>query len=185
MSETEDRDQDELPSDLEAAELAEERRGEPAPAEPTEQERITELTNKWLRAKADIENVRRAARLEAEDARRYGTGPVVLSLLSVLDNLQRALAAPPKALDADYLAGLQLIEQQFLDVLATHGVTPVKAERGAAFDPSMHRALMEQESDAVLPGSILQLVVPGYRMHDRLLREAQVVVAKSPAPREA
>jgi molecular chaperone GrpE len=110
---------------------------------------------------------------------------VILGLLSVLDNLQRALAAPPESLDPDYLAGLQLIERQFLDVLATHGVTPVPAERGTPLDPALHRALMEQDSDEVAPGCILVVAVTGYRLHDRLLREAQVVVARAPAPAEA
>jgi molecular chaperone GrpE len=146
---------------------------------------VAELTDKWLRAKAELENVRRTSRLEAEQARRYGAAPVLVGLLSVLDNLQRALAAPPAALDAEYLAGLQLIERQFLDVLATHGVTPVPAARGMPLDPSMHRALMEQESDEIAPGCILLVAVPGYRLHDRLLREAQVVVARAPAPAEA
>jgi molecular chaperone GrpE len=140
---------------------------------------IAELKDKWLRALAELENVRRASRIEGEQVRRFGATPLLQSLLGVLDNLQRALAAPPEGIDPDYLAGLQLIERQLGDTLAAYGVSPVPAQKGQRFDPTVHRALMEQESDEVEPGTILTLVVPGYRLHDRLLREAQVVVARA------
>jgi molecular chaperone GrpE len=156
-----------------------------SPEAPPSVDSVAELKDKWLRAKAELENVRRTARIETEQARRYGAGPVILSLLPVLDNLQRALAAPPASLDEDYLAGLRLIERQFLDGLAMHGITPVPAERGAPTDPSVHRALMEQDSDDVAPGRILLVAVSGYMLHDRLLREAQVIVARAPGRTEA
>ena len=141
---------------------------------------VAELKDKWLRTLAEMDNVRRAARIECEQARRYGATPLLLGLLGVLDNLQRALAAPPAGIDPDWLAGLRLIERQFTDALAADGVVPVPAEKGQRFDPTVHRAIMEQESDEVDPGTILALAVPGYRLHDRLLREAQVVVARAP-----
>jgi molecular chaperone GrpE len=156
------------------------------PVEPASEDGLeppaasAELKDKWLRALAELENVRRASRIESEQVRRYGAAPLLAALLGVLDNLQRALAAPPAGIDADYLAGLQLIERQFTDALTAHGVLPIPAQKGQRFDPTVHRALMEQESDEVEPGSILTLVVPGYRLHDRLLREAQVVVARAP-----
>jgi len=142
-------------------------------------QQVAELQDKWLRARADIENVRRSMRLDVDSARRYGAAPVLTGLLEVLDNLQRALAAPPAGIDPTFLHGLQLIEQQFLAVLAAHGVTPVPAARGQMLDPNSHRALMEQPSDEVAPGAILQVAAPGYRLHDRLLREAQVIVARA------
>jgi molecular chaperone GrpE len=142
---------------------------------------IAELKDKWLRARAELENVRRAARQEIDHAHRYGASSVLTGLLGVLDNLQRALASPPETLDPDFQAGLQLIEQHFRDVLATHGVERVPGEKGAPFDPSVHRALLEQETDEVPPGTILSLALEGYRLHDRLLREAQVVVARAPS----
>ena len=151
-----------------------------AAAEATGGTQLAEVKDKWLRALAELENVRRASRIEGEQVRRYGSAPLLQALLGVLDNLQRALAAPPAGIDADYVAGLQLIERQFADSLAAHGVLPVPAEKGQRFDPTVHRALMEQESDEVPPGTIVSLVVPGYRLHDRLLREAQVIVARAP-----
>jgi len=141
---------------------------------------VAELKDKWLRALAEMDNVRRAARTECEQVRRYGATPLLQGLLGVLDNLQRALAAPPAGIDPDWVAGLRLIERQFTDALAANGVLPVPAEPGQRFDPTVHRAIMEQDSDQVDPGSILAVAVPGYRLHDRLLREAQVVVARAP-----
>jgi molecular chaperone GrpE len=142
---------------------------------------VAELKDKWLRARAELENVRRTARQEVELAHRYGASPALLGVLGVLDNLQRALDAPPESVYPDYLAGLRLIEQQFCDVLTTCGVERVPGQKGTPFDPSVHRALLEQETDEVPPGTILTVAVEGYRLHDRLLREAQVVVAKAPA----
>ncbi|HVQ24962.1 MAG TPA: nucleotide exchange factor GrpE, partial [Planctomycetota bacterium] len=154
--------------------------GDPTESPPAGEAQLAELKDKWLRALAELENVRRASRIESEQVRMYGATPLLQALLGVLDNLQRALAAPPAGLDREYLAGLQLIERQFADTLAAYGVKPVPAERGQRFDPTLHRALMEQESSEVEPGAILTPVVPGYRLHDRLLREAQVVVARAP-----
>lgn len=170
-------DDDEYEID-EGAAAAPETSAAEAPAEAEAQ--LAELKDKWLRALAELENVRRASRIESEQVRMYGATPLLLALLGVLDNLQRALAAPPAGIDKEYLAGLQLIERQFTDTLAAHGVKPVPADKGQRFDPTLHRALMEQESTEVEPGAILTPVVPGYRLHDRLLREAQVVVARAP-----
>jgi molecular chaperone GrpE len=153
-----------------------------APAAAASDPALAELNDKWLRARAELENVRRAARLEAEAARRYGAGPALAALLSVLDNLQRALESPPPGAPQDFLQGLGFIQQQFAAVLAEQGVTPVTAEPGQALDPRCHQALLEEPSDAQPPGRILRVAAPGYRLHDRLLRPAQVIVARAPAP---
>ncbi|MBM3985272.1 MAG: nucleotide exchange factor GrpE, partial [Planctomycetes bacterium] len=107
--------------------------------------------------------------------------PALAALLSVLDNLQRALESPPPGAPQDFLQGLRFIEQQFAAVLAEQGVTPVLPEPGQALDPRSHQALIEEPSDGQPPGSILRVAVPGYRLHDRLLRPAQVIVARAPA----
>lgn len=152
---------------------------EPAPP-LTPEEEIMQWHDKWLRAKAEAENVRKTSAQELATARRYGAAAPLLGLLDVLDNLQRALEAPPEGTDETFLTGLRLIEQQFLGVLEAHGVTPVPAEKGMPLDPMLHRALLEQPSDEVEPGRILVVALTGYKLHDRLLREAQVVVARTP-----
>jgi molecular chaperone GrpE len=143
-------------------------------------QQAADFQDKWLRARAEIENVRRTLRQDVDNARRYGAAPVLTGLIEVLDNLQRAIASPPPDLDPTFLHGLQLIEQQFLGVLAAHGVSPVPAARGQPPDPNLHRTLMEQPSDEAPAGTILHVAAPGYRLHDRLLREAQVIVARAP-----
>ncbi len=151
----------------------------PAPAPDAA---LAELNDRWLRARAELENMRRAARQEVESARRYGAAPALAALVSVLDNLQRALESPPPGAPQDFLQGLRFIQEQFAAVLAEQGVTPVPAEPGQALDPRCHQALLEEPSDGQPPGSILRVAVPGYRLHDRLLRPAQVIVARAPAP---
>ncbi len=142
-------------------------------------EEITELTDRWLRAKADADNARRRAMLDIEEARRYGATALLVSLLDVLDNLQRALSAPPDGLDEAFLEGLRMTEQQWLTVLATHGIQPVEAQPGQPLDPTVHRALLEQDAEGLEPGTIAFELSRGYRLHDRLLREAQVAVVKA------
>jgi len=151
-----------------------------APEPLTLEDEVLQLRDKWLRAKAESDNVRKIAAQDVADARRYGASGALLGLLDVLDNLQRALIAPPADSDETFLTGLRLIEQQFVGVLEAHGVTPVKAEKGMPLDPMLHRALLEQPSDEIEPGCILVVAVGGYKLHDRLLREAQVVVARAP-----
>jgi molecular chaperone GrpE len=151
-----------------------------APEPLTLEEEVLQLRDKWLRAKAESDNVRKMAAQDVADSRRYGASGTLLGLLDVLDNLQRALAAPPEGVEETFLTGLRLIEQQFVGVLEAHGVTPVKVEKGMPLDPMLHRALLEQPSDEVEPGRILVVAVGGYKLHDRLLREAQVVVARAP-----
>ena len=182
------RETDDLPPDEESAELAQEAAdeaaeqaaGRPAGGEggPAEE---ADFREKWLRALAEIDNIRRAARLDVDEARRYGATSTLLGLLPVLDNLQRALASPPAGLAPDFLAGLQLIEQQFRSALEVAGVSRVPAGKGSPLDPRAHRALLEQPSSDVAPGTILAEVQAGYRLHDRLLREAQVIVARAAA----
>ncbi len=142
---------------------------------------LGEMHDKWLRSKAEMENLRKRTRSDIDDARRYGASALLAELLDVMDNLQRALAAPPEGIDAPFLEGLQLIEQQWSGVLARHGVKSVSAEAGQGFDPQVHNALMEQETSDQPAGSIVAEIKRGYRLHDRLLREAHVVVAKAPS----
>jgi len=164
----------------EAADSAtEDASGEDVETERDPAEEIAEITDRWLRAKADADNARRRAQLDVADAHRYGATTLLASLLDVLDNLQRALATPPDGLDEAFLEGLRMTEQQWLGVLVAHGVQPVEAQPGQPLDPTVHRALMEQDDADLEPGTIALELVRGYRLHDRLLREAQVAVVKA------
>ena len=151
--------------------------------ELTVDEQLAEMTDRWLRTRADAENTRRRARLDVEEARKHGASNLMQSLLPVLDSLQRALAAKPEGEGANDTVweGLELTEQMLLGTLVAQGVTPIDSSPGSAFDPNSHQALLEQPTSEQEPGTIMMELVRGYRLHDRLLREAQVTVATRPA----
>ena len=150
-----------------------------APAEEDENDPAV-LRDKWLRAVAEGKNIRKRAQADVANALTYGGMGVINGLLPTLDNLQRALATAPEGIDEAFLEGLRLIEQQWVATLTANGVLPIPAEPGSPLDPTVHRALLEQPSDQE-PGTIVAEIVRGYRLHDRLLRESQVVVAAPPA----
>lgn len=154
------------------------------------QDRIAELEaelaaakDQMLRALAEAENTRRRGERDRLDATRYGAVGLARDLLSVSDNLRRALEALPEDARAgdgwakDLITGVELIEREFLDAFAKHGV--VKMEPlGEAFDHNFHQAMFELEDLEKPAGTVIQQMQPGYRLHDRLLRAAMVGVSK-------
>ncbi len=139
-----------------------------------EQER-KDAWDKYVRAVADLENHRRRSKRDLEDAKADARTRVLKEMLPVVDNLERAVAHGNDEGDA-VLAGVRLVLRQFTTALERCEVTPVNAE-GQAFDPNLHEAIGQQESDAA-PGTIVSVLQKGYRLADRLLRPAMVVVAK-------
>jgi molecular chaperone GrpE len=134
--------------------------------------------DRWLRAEAELQNARRRLQREREDAVRASEDRVLLDLIGLLDDLERALAAltPEQAADA-WTQGVALTAQRMRDTLARHGVTPI-ASVGERFDPQVHDALLEiPASEGLTPGHVAQEVQRGYRRGDRALRPARVVVA--------
>ncbi len=132
------------------------------------------------RSRADFENFQKRVRREREEERRYQQGPVVLDLLPVLDDLERAEAAAERAEDTGPLArGVALVRSMFLDVLRRHGVTPMKA-LGQPFDPDLHHAVMTEAVVDQAPNTVVRVLKEGYRIHDRVLRAAEVVVSVPP-----
>ncbi len=137
-----------------------------------------------LRALAEVENMRRRAQREREEALKYGAVSLARDLLSVADNLGRALqAAPQDPSDSTVKAlveGVAMVERELAGALDKHQVKLV-AGVGEAFDHNVHQAVVELESADVPPGHVVQVLQAGYTLHDRLLRPAMVAVAKSPA----
>jgi molecular chaperone GrpE len=137
-----------------------------------------------LRALAEVENMRRRAQREREEALKYGAVSLARDLLSVADNLGRALqAAPQDPSDSAVKAlveGVAMVERELAGALDKHQVKLV-AGVGEAFDHNVHQAVVELESADVPPGHVVQVLQAGYTLHDRLLRPAMVAVAKSPA----
>lgn len=140
--------------------------------------------DKLLRALAEAENVRRRAERDVREASGYAIVAFAKDMISVLDNLQRALKAIPENLKSDpqfclFIEGLTLTERQFLLVLEQHGVTKI-SPKGEVFDHNFHQALFEVETSVHPAGHIAEVVQEGYLIKDRLLRAALVGVAKSP-----
>ena len=169
------------PAEGEAPEGAAEGESPAGDEEPDLQTQVAELNDRFLRARAELENARRRARLDVDEARRHGAASLIQALLPVLDNLQRALTARPEGSEDQVWEGVALTEQMFLAALAGQGVVPVETVRGSAFDPASQKAVLEVPTDEQEPGTVLDEVMRGYKLHDRLLREAQVTVAKAPA----
>ena len=162
------------------------------PATPTP-EQVVELKSRaakadenWerlLRTTADFDNFKKRAAREKIEAAQYATFSLLQKVLPVLDNFEMALAAAQNA-QGDKLASLQsgvaMIQQQLKNALAETGLEEVDAT-GKPFDPSLHEAISQQDSANVPEGHVLQQVRKGYKLRDRLLRPAAVIVAKKPA----
>jgi molecular chaperone GrpE len=135
-----------------------------------------------LRAMAETENVRRRADREREDTAKYAVSNFARDLAGVADNLRRALeAAPAGEVPADAAArlveGVAATERELLAVFGRHGLARIQAE-GQRFDPNLHQAVFEVEGSGQPPGTVVQVMAPGYTLHGRLLRPAMVGVAK-------
>lgn len=151
-----------------------------ARAERAERDR-DELRDLAQRTRADFENYQKRLQRDLAQERRYAEGPLAADLLPALDNLDRATAAAQQAGETGPLVqGVAMVQAQVLDVLRRHGVTPIDAQ-GQPFDPNRHQAVMQQPSEGVPPGTVLQVLEPGYMIHERVLRPARVVVSAAPA----
>jgi len=149
-------------------------------AEQAERDR-DELRDLAQRTRADFENYQKRVQRDVAQERRYAHGSLAADLLPALDNLDRATAAAKQVGETGPLVqGVAMVQSQVLDVLRRHGITPIEAQ-GQPFDPNLHQAVMQQPSDSVPPGTVLQVLEQGYRLHDRVLRPARVVVSAAKA----
>ena len=133
-----------------------------------------------LRAVADAENIKRRAETQANDARAYAIQRFAKDLLSVADTLERGLQSAPRDAEgpaAAMVTGLELTQKSLLSAFETNGLTRVAPQPGEAFDPHLHQAVMEQPSDSVPGGTVIQTLQPGYALFGRTVRAAMVVVA--------
>ena len=150
-----------------------------ARAEAAEQSR-DEYLNLAQRTRADFENYQKRVQRDLAQERRYAQAPLALDLLPALDNLERATAAAQQAGETGPLVqGVAMVQAQLLDALRRHGITRIDAQ-GQPFDHDLHEAVMQQPSKDVPPNTVLQVLEHGYKIHDRLLRAAKVIVSKSP-----
>ncbi|WP_375427027.1 nucleotide exchange factor GrpE [uncultured Sphingomonas sp.] len=144
---------------------------------------LAEARQATLYAQAEVQNVRRRAEKEAVDARTYAATAFARDILSVADNLARALQSIPEELRGDdkfkgLVVGLDATGREIESVFQRHGITKIAA-MGEPLDPNRHQAMLEMPSDAA-PGTIIQEMQTGYMIRDRLLRPAMVGVARGP-----
>jgi molecular chaperone GrpE len=169
--------------------------GEPlAPVEPADitPEQLAELTNRaakadehWdrlLRTMADLDNFKKRAAREKQDAIKYANETLISKLVPILDSFEMALAAQTTSADStqSLQAGIAMISQQFKSALAESGLEEINAT-GQKFDPNWHEAVSQQETADAPEGQVVQQLRKGYKLRDRLLRPATVIVAKTPA----
>lgn len=138
---------------------------------------LSDGENRYLRLAADFDNFRRRKEQELTDSRRYASDEAARALLPVLDNLRRAVEHAPEGGAEDFFVdGLQLVVREFEAALARLGVSAVPAV-GEPFDPAVHEAIGGVESDDVEQDTVIDELLPGYLLHDRLLRPAVVRIA--------
>jgi molecular chaperone GrpE len=157
-------------------------RGEEPEADPLEaaQAEVARVRDQLLRTAADFDNFRKRARREVADAEVRGAESLLKELLPVFDNLERAASHAESATEVQSLVeGIRMVMRQFNDSLSRAGIERVDAE-GSPFDPAVMEAIQQFETSGHPPGTVTQQVQAGYRMGDRLIRPAMVVVAKAP-----
>lgn len=142
------------------------------------QDEVSELQDRILRLTAELENFRKRARREFDDAQRYREIDVLRDLLPVLDNISRAIEASEKTEDIQSLRdGFRMTAQQIEKLLGSHGCTAIESD-GAAFDPTVHDAIQQMAVPGKAAGTVVATVSRGFKLHDRVVRPAQVIVAK-------
>ena len=145
---------------------------------------IEQLRDEKLRLLADMENLRKRSDRDRMDTIRYGNINFARDILSLGDNLSRALDAIPKDAEktetiTNLINGLRMVQREFTSILEKHGIKKIEA-LNQRFDHNFHQAMMEIESEEVEEGIVIQEIQSGYNMHDRLLRPSMVGVAKKP-----
>ena len=175
-------EQEELQEQVETAGTAQEEEGPPEQDFADLVKELEEVRQHVLYAQAETQNVRRRLEQEKQTAAAYAASGFARDMLSVKDNLDRALAAVPEDLRQDdklksLLTGIEVTARELDSVFQRHGITRVEAV-GQPLDPHRHQAMVEIPSDEAEPGTIVQEMQAGYMMKDRLLRPALVGVAK-------
>ena len=138
--------------------------------------RLRAREDELLRALAEQQNVNRRRRQEMDAAVVYAQEELVRELLPVLDDFERALKAMEGKADDSIVSGVAMVYDRLVRILERQGVTAIRP-RGERFDPALHEAVAEQSGTGAAPGAIIEVVQPGYRLRDRVLRHAKVIVA--------
>jgi molecular chaperone GrpE len=154
------------------------------------QAEVADFKDRWMRAQAETENVRKRYEREKAETAKYAITKFARDIVNVGDNFQRAIdAVPAGAAEREpalksFLEGVTLTERELLNILERHGIKRL-SPKDEPFNPHLHQAMMEVQRSDVAPGTIVQVFQAGYTIEDRVLRPAMVVVAKAePRPAE-
>ena len=170
---------DEVTETTETTEAAQQQEETPSEPQPSPAEIIADLEDKWRRALAETHNVRRRAEEEYRNALRYGIRAFARDMLSVCDNLGRAMESAQSAKSDELLQGIQAIQRELHDIMERHGVRQMQP-LGEKFDPNYHEAVFEvQQDDKPEFDKVVQVAQPGYMIGERLLRPARVGIARA------
>jgi molecular chaperone GrpE len=148
---------------------------------------LAEMKERWMRAEAENANVRTRARKDVDDTRQYAVQKFASDVVEAAENLKRGIDSlpPPSAAEPAIVTkvreGLEGVERSFVGTLERNGIKRADPV-GQPFDPNLHQAMAEQESEIHPPGTIIQAWSNAWTLNGRLLRPAMVVVAKAPAP---
>ena len=151
--------------------------------EPSLEEQVAEWRERAIRSAADLENFRKRMEREKGEARRYANQSLLEELLPVLDNFHMGLDAASADAESMIFRGMEMVKKQLDDFLSGQGVEEVSAE-GKMFDPAVHEAVSQEDCEASPEGSVLRVVRRGFKMGERLLRPANVVVSRTPQSEE-
>jgi len=179
-----DADSEDSEGGSDAAEQAGADSGDSEDAELAELQAMRELAaanhDRYLRAVAELDNVRKRAARDVEKARRYGLERLAQALLPVIDSLEAGLASAEQATAEALLDGKRATMRLMNSALEQVGIKELDPH-GEPFDPALHEAMAVAPSDNAEPGTVIEVFQKGYSIHDRLLRAARVVVAGEPA----
>jgi molecular chaperone GrpE len=142
-----------------------------------------DMRDRFIRALADAENMRKRAERDRREAEQYGGTKLARDLLPVYDALRRALDVATdeqRAAAAALIEGVELTLRELINVFGKHGMEPIVPQPGDAFDPAQHQAMFEAPLPGTKAGDIIQVMSEGFMLHDRLLRPAQVGVSSTP-----
>lgn len=138
-----------------------------------EKEKAEKYLANWQRAQADFINYKRRTEQEKEELTRFANSALVLNLLPILDDLERALdSIPADTAEFSWVDGIRLIERKFKTTLEAQGLSPIEA-LGQPFDPHLHEAIRQDKGEE---GKVIEEVQKGYKFHDRVIRASKVVV---------
>lgn len=143
----------------------------------TKEAEVAANWDKFVRERADLENYRRRTQKEKEELLKYGNESLILEILPVLDNMERALAHASEESLTAIIEGVKMTHSMLLATMKKFGVAAVEAEKGTAFDPALHQAMCQVETTELPANTIVEIFQKGYLLNERLIRPAMVSVA--------